>query len=239
MKIFKDLHTHSRYSKFNHGKSSCEELVIAAIDKGLKSIAITDHAPSHPFGVWKKNLLKRKNEILLLRNKYPQIEILCGLETNLISASGKIDISKQQRSQLDICLMGFHKAGFGTFWNMITFGLWKTLFGKYQIKSNTNSYINAINNNDIDIITHLQQYIKVDAKAVAEAAAKKGTLIEINNRHLKWTDEDISGMLQTDCKFIINSDAHSSNSVSVFENAIDFAIKHNIPLNRIVNAKEK
>lgn len=238
MKVYKDLHTHSKYSKLNHGKNTIEELVQVAIAKGLKTIAITDHAPGHPFGVWRHKLKKRKAEIEALRKKYPEIEILCGLETNLISKSGKIDINDKERADLDICLMGFHKAGSGNLWHLLNFVLWKTLFGKHQVKSNTIAYINAINNNKIDIVTHLQQYIKVDCKAVAEAAARRGTLIEINNRHLQWTEQDIKGMLETDCKFVIDSDAHRKNAVGEFSIALDFVKKYNIPLERIVNAKE-
>lgn len=238
MKVYKDLHTHSKYSKWNHGKNTIEELVKVAIEKKLEVIAISDHAPGHPFGVRKKLLEKRRNEILKLREKYPQIKILVGLEANLVSKNGDIDVDSKLRQNLDICLMGFHRAGFGGFWNMLKFGLWKSLFGKNQIKSNTTAYINAIEKNNIDIIAHLQQYIKVDVGKVAAAAQKKGVLIEINNRHLKFTKDDVKAMLKTGCKFIISSDAHRKNSVGEFENAIKFVVDNQIPIENIVNVKE-
>lgn len=238
MKVFSDLHTHSKYSKFHHGKNTIEELVVKAIDEGLETIAITDHAPGHPFGVWPFKLKKRKAEIEELRKKYPQIKILCGLETDLTTQSGKIDVSKKQRDDLDICLMGFHRTGYGNFWRMITFGLWRALFMKNNIEKNTQAYINAINNNKIDIVTHLQQYIKVDVGKVAEAAAKRGTLIEINNRHLLWTSEDVAKLLATDCKFVIDSDAHKVKDVGNFKIALDFIEKYKIPHERIVNLRD-
>ena len=234
MRITKDFHTHSKYSKFRHGKNTIEQVVQAAISAGLKTIAITDHAPDHFFGVWPWKLKKRRKEIEALRQKYPQIEILCGLETNLVSSKGKIDVTKNQRKELDVCLMGFHRTA-GCF--LHPFFAFKMLFGKNMIERNTNAYINAIENNKIDVVTHLKQYINVDCGKIAEAAAKNGTLIEINNRHLFFNEQDIKDMLATDCKFIINSDAHRAKNVGKVDVAVEFAQKYNIPIERIVNAK--
>ena len=236
IKITQDFHTHSKYSKLNHGKNTMEELVVAAISKGLDTIAITDHAPEHPFGVWKCKLKKRKTEIEALREKYPQIKILCGLETNLVSDKGKIDINKKQRDDLDICLMGFHRAG-GIFRHL--FYAIKMCFCKNRTEKNTDAYVRAIENNEINIITHPKQYIDVDCGRLAEAASKKGVLMEINNRHLCYTKEDVDAMLATNCKFVVDSDAHRAKDVGVFDNAIAFIEKYNIPLDRIVNAKEE
>lgn len=238
MVFTKDLHTHSKYSKFGHGKSSIEEMVQVAIQKNFDTIAITDHGPGHPFGVWRHKLKKRKEEIERLRKKYPNIKILVGLETNLISKSGRIDISAKERADLDICLMGYHRMGCGNIFWLFTYNIWKTVFGKNQIKSNTEAYLNALRRNKIDILTHLQQHIRVDCGKVAEEAAKHGTLIEINNKQLLWTKEDIEAMLATDCKFIVSSDAHKAQNVGKFDVAEEFIKKYNIPLSRIVNVRE-
>ena len=235
MKITKDLHTHSRYSKFYHGKSTIREVVEAAVAKGLKTIAITDHAPDHMFGVWPFLLKKRKREIEKLRKEFPNIEILCGLETNLVSQKGNIDVTKKQRENLDICLMGFHKTA-GMF--LHPFFALKMLFGKNKIERNTNAYVSAIENNKIDVITHLKQYINVDCGKIAEVAAKYGTLIEINNRHLFFNEDDVKAMLATDCKFVIDSDAHRARNVGEVGTALEFVKKYNIPIERIVNVKK-
>ena len=46
MIITADYHTHTNYS---HGKGTPEENVLAAIEKGLRRIAISEHAGAHLF----------------------------------------------------------------------------------------------------------------------------------------------------------------------------------------------
>ena len=73
MKVFADYHTHTIYS---HGKGTIRDNVEAAIKRGLKEIAISDHGPGHiGFGVKKKNLYKIKREIEGLSKEYKDIKI--------------------------------------------------------------------------------------------------------------------------------------------------------------------
>ena len=56
MRQIGDYHTHTVYS---HGKSTIEENVLEAMEKGLKTIAIAEHGPGHVFyGVSWNNLMK-------------------------------------------------------------------------------------------------------------------------------------------------------------------------------------
>ena len=239
MLIVGDYHIHSKYSKFNHGKNTIEEIVKDAISKGLQEIAITDHGFKHLlFGTNKKNLRKAREEIDDLNKKYPEIRIYLGVEANLITETGEIDIDEESKKLLDICLLGFHKGAYGKFSGLLNI---RNLIGnknsQKRIDRNTNAYIKAIENNKIDVLTHLNEYIKIDAYKIAEACAKNNVFIEINNRHLKLTKQDIEQMLKTDVKFIINSDAHKLSSVAKVDTAIEFA-KQYIPQDRIVNISE-
>ena len=106
MKIFADYHTHTVYS---HGKGTIRENVESAIKKGLKEIAITDHGPRHmTFGVSKDKIKKMRKEIDQLNEEYDNIKILMGLECNIISYDGSIDVDDEILEQLDILLVGFH-----------------------------------------------------------------------------------------------------------------------------------
>lgn len=63
MIITSDLHTHTVHS---HGLGTVEENVIAAIKKGLKTIAISDHGPGHmAYGI--KDIDKYLEDILKQR----------------------------------------------------------------------------------------------------------------------------------------------------------------------------
>ena len=61
IKLVADYHTHTLYS---HGKGTIIDNVLAAREKGLKAIAITDHGFNHlTFGVKKRKLKKMRQEI--------------------------------------------------------------------------------------------------------------------------------------------------------------------------------
>ena len=64
MKITGDYHTHSKYSKNNHGKDTIKEMVLSAKEKGLESYGISDHGPAHVvFGIRrKKSVLNEKTQ---------------------------------------------------------------------------------------------------------------------------------------------------------------------------------
>ncbi len=106
-KIIADYHTHTTYS---HGKGSIEDNVKKAINKGLKTIAITDHGSKHfIFGVSEKNLLKQKEEINTILQKYPDFQLLFGVESNITGIDGGYDITTGFENNFDIILCGFHK----------------------------------------------------------------------------------------------------------------------------------
>ncbi len=76
----RDLHMHT---VFSDGKDMPEEMVLAALDKGLTCVGISDHshAPSDPWGMPLEKRDAYREELLRLRAKYAdRIEILCGLE---------------------------------------------------------------------------------------------------------------------------------------------------------------
>ena len=101
-----DYHTHTIYS---HGKGTIEQNVLEAIKHGLKSIAITDHGFGQPFaGITPAKFEKMKLEVKELREKYPNINILLGVEANIIRKDGTIDLTDEQEKEMDIILAGYH-----------------------------------------------------------------------------------------------------------------------------------
>lgn len=80
-----DLHVHSF---FCDGKSSPEELVKSAIQKGLNSVGIVTHSyvPFDDCCIQLEKVDEFKREIRRLKEKYSsEINVLCGLETDLYS----------------------------------------------------------------------------------------------------------------------------------------------------------
>ena len=245
MALFGDYHTHTIYSRrkfmpYFHAKGTIEDNVISAKNKGLKEVAITDHGFNHKFFcTYRENLDKLKKECKRLSQKY-DINVLLGVESNIISMDGDIDVNNEDYKHLDIVLCGFHKCV-----NAKTSKDKKLLFADNKwarIKKsekfkerNTQVFIKAIQKNNIDIITHLKQDIAVDPVAIAKEAAKKGTLIELNNKHYLLTDNELLDMVKTGVKFVIDSDAHKPSRVGNHENVIEILKRLNVPLEQVVN----
>lgn len=242
LKIKADYHTHTVYS---HGKGTVEENVKKAVELGLKTIAITDHGLKHfIFGMSAKSMVAQRKEIEILREKYTEIKILCGIESNLMGISGRIDLSEQQRESLDLVLCGFHKPVFADkisdyyklFYNSYSHSLYKPT--KSQIARNTKAYINLVKNNKIDIVTHINYHLRVDCYEVAKVCEDYGTVLELSSRHLDLTDEDYEGLLKTNCMFAVNSDAHKVENIGNCHYALQQVAAHGIDHTRIINYTE-
>ncbi len=104
--LYADYHTHTIYS---HGTGTIMDNVMAARRKGLTEIAITDHGIRHlTFGVRKKNIIKMRQEIDKINQNCEGIKVLLGMECNIVSSEGDIDMNDDIRKYLDILLVGYH-----------------------------------------------------------------------------------------------------------------------------------
>ncbi len=241
MKITGDYHTHTIYS---HGKGTIRDNVESAIKKGLKEIAICDHGPKHVgFGVKRENFRKMRNEIDALNKEYKDINILMGVEANIIGYDGEIDVNDEIINMLDILLVGFHfgamPKSFGDAYKMFVLNFLGKYFKKAGEKArvlNTQAVINAINRYDIDLITHPGAKVNIDTRELAKAASKRGTALEINASHGFLTVEYIKIAAEENVKFMINSDAHTPENVGNVEKGIKRALEANLSVDRIINA---
>ena len=235
MKLLADYHTHSTFSRWYHAKHTIDQMVSEAKKKGLKEIAITDHGPKHLlFGIKAKQIDKAIKQAKQASQKHG-INVYYGVEANITGQDGTIDLTEEQIAKLDILLMGYHK---GTKCNFIKYFFNKNRDSAEQIEKNTQAYINAINKYNIAIITHLNEYIKVDVARVAKACAQKGTLIEFNRKHLKFTNQDAQALVDSGVNFVISSDAHNKEIIANPGNCEEFIKRNNIPLDRILNIND-
>ncbi|AFS79032.1 PHP domain-containing protein [Gottschalkia acidurici 9a] len=243
MKIFGDYHTHTVYS---HGKGTIRDNVESAIKKGLKEIAICDHGPDHMFfGVKKENFKKMRQEIDELNDEYKNIKILLGVEANVISFEGEIDVDDEILRLIDILLVGFH---FGSRPKTLKDAYNMYIFNKVLSKSriirkksrylNTKALINAINNYNIDLITHPGAKVNIDTIELARAAVKRGTALEINSSHGYLTVDGIKAAMNENVNFMINSDAHTKERVGDVQSGINRAIEAGLNKNQIINIEK-
>lgn len=84
--VLQDLHAHS---DFCDGKNSPEEMVSAAIEKGLRRIGICAHSPvafDSEYCLPERRFGEFQAEICRLKEKYKdRIEVLCGIELDVFS----------------------------------------------------------------------------------------------------------------------------------------------------------
>ena len=169
------------------------------------------------------------------------VKVLLGVEANFISNDGTIDLNEKDFSKLDLVIVGQHKfVTAKTFKDQLSLFVRNNLskifpISRKKLEKNTNVYLQALKKYKIDILSHLNRGMRVDTLKVALAAKEAGTLIELNGKKIFFTDEEMVEMAKAGVKFILDSDAHSSERVGEVNNAIALITRLNIPLDLIVN----
>ncbi|MBO7345070.1 MAG: PHP domain-containing protein [Clostridia bacterium] len=238
MILTSDYHTHTVYS---HGKGSILDNARSAQEVGLKEIGISDHGFSHPAFGLRANKVPKMKEECKLATEQTGVKVLMGIESNLIGTDGKVDLKPSRYDDFDVFLVGFHKFVLfkpKTIFSLFIPDLFHTYIGKpakWVIKENTKAFVNAIKNNPIDVITHLNYYCFADVSEVAKVATDYGTYIELNAKKTHFTDQEIDALLKTDVRFVINSDAHAPKRVGEISLVEKLVERTNFPLDRIDN----
>lgn len=232
-KIVADYHVHSNMANkkpiglfYKHAKSSIEENAEAAIKIGLKEIAITDHGPSHIYGISRKNYARARQLIDDLNLKYKNnsidFKILLGVEANIISSEGKIDIDEAIIKYLDLICVGYHPGS-------INFS---------PIKRNYMATIKKVlENYRVAILNHPKYKVDIDLVELGRIASKTGTAIELNGkRQGDFSAEEIKRLKDMGVVFSLGSDSHRYNTIGKFDSLIETALKAGLTNDDIVNA---
>ena len=231
-----DHHTHTTYS---HGKGSILDNARVAHEKGLKSIAITDHGPGNfLYGMKMKLIPQMREDIKQARAEYPDVRVFLGVEANTIRNVPYLDVKPSEWDKLDIVLAGYHFAvrGAGMIHNRLG------LHSQSLLVQNTDMMLNALYysedcGNHIDILTHPGDKGPFDIETIARACEDTGTFLEINSKHPHLNEEEIKIAAKFDVKFVISSDAHIPQNVGVFEPQLARALRAGLDPERIVNIR--
>ncbi|MDL2310732.1 PHP domain-containing protein [Peptostreptococcaceae bacterium OttesenSCG-928-C18] len=241
-----DYHTHTIYSKNNHGKGTIRENVEQAIKIGLEEIYITDHGPGHSlYGINRKKLPQIRREIDELKEQYKdKINIVFGVEANIVDYNGKYDLKDEDLEYFDKINLGYHSGVW--FKNIKSFFIYHVLnriakFSKkvenYCIKANTDAIVKIIQEKDINLVTHPGDKVKVDILRLAKVCEENNVILEINNHHTHLSVEEIKIAMKTNIKFSVGSDAHKPEDVGVVDIAVTRIEKANLDIDRVVNLK--
>lgn len=244
MKLTIDYHTHTTFS---HGKGSILDNARVAKQRGLESIAITDHGFSHPAFSMKRKEIPLMRKLCLEAEKETGVKVLLGIESNILGISGKTDLKEKDYTNIDVFLAGIHKFimydGLNEWYqlyfdNMITRVL-KLKPTKNLIKRNTKIYLNTIMKNPIDILVHPNYCFFADPVEVAKCCRDYGTIFEIDARKTHLSDEEWYKVNSTGVNFVIDSDAHEPDKIGVIDKAVELVERIGINKDRILNIDGK
>jgi len=219
-------------TNWTDGSSTIEEYVEAAIKKGLKYIAITDHTKRLAMtgGLDEKKLLKQMAAIdeinRKLKDRNQKFRVLKGSEVDILK-DGTLDIADRVLSKLDVCGAAIH-----SYFNL-------------SKKEQTKRIIHAMENPHVDIIFHPTGRIinrrpayELDMDEIIKAAKRTGTVLEIDAfpDRLDLKDDYIRKCVFAGVKLAIDSDAHLVNHMDFLEFGIAQARRGWATKNDVINA---
>lgn len=211
-----DYHTHTTFS---HGTGLVEDNVLAALSVGLKRLVISDHGPLHFFGVRKKELSRYRAEIDRVQALYPQIELLAGVEANILDNAGNTDIPKDIRGYFNVVLLGWHEGVFipslpgALSWGGAVMRHRLGATGNDMRRKNTEVYFRAMDKLSPFMITHPGRRRPIELARFAEECRARGMPLELNNRHNCITKEELESIKETGVRLLVSSDAHRPEHV--------------------------
>ncbi len=218
MKLTADYHTHTTYSD---GKSSLLENAMRAKELGMRELGATEHGFSHKaLGIKRAEMAQYIAECREAE-RLTGVKMLVGLESNIRGISGLCDLRPEEFATFDIYLCGVHVyLWYETFYDGFQLGFsswvkgsWNLKPSKRLIKDTTKAYINAITKNPIDVLTHINYLCFSDPVEVAKCCRDYGTYLEISAKKQHLTDEQLAAVDATGVRYVINSDAHTTDRI--------------------------
>ena len=224
MRILADLHTHTVAS--GHAYSTINELALAAAEKGLQGLAVTDHGPALPGGPHRYHFCAMR----FIPRTIAGVRIFRGVEANILNTQGALDLDDGVLGDLDFVMAGLHE-GCG--------------FCGRGIDQNTQAVLAAMENPRVNCISHPGNPVfPLNYEAIVQGARRTGTALEINNSSLGVSRKGSVGncaeiarlCAATGAQLLVGSDAHISQGVGIFDDALRLIVEAGIAEEQVLNA---
>jgi DNA polymerase (family 10) len=197
------------------GRSTLEEMALAAKALGFHYLGIADHSQSLTVanGLSPQRILKQMEEIDALNKRLKGIKLFKGVECDIL-ADGRLDYDDELLEKFDYVVASVH-----------------TLFNQPE-EEMTARIVRAVEHPSVTMLGHAtgrlllrREGYKVDLEKVLQAAAKTGTMVEINAHpqrlDLDWIHCKRAKALGV--KLVINPDAHSTGDLELTEYGVQVA----------------
>lgn len=219
-----DTHTHTIAS--GHAYSTIRENAKAAAEKGLELLAITEHAPRM---LGSCGPIYFQNLRVVDRSAF-DVELLLGVELNILDEQGRIDLEGRTLKQMDIAIASLHIP----------------CINPGSREYNTEACIQAMKNPYVNILGHPDDSrYPVDYRALVQAAKENEVLLELNNSSLRpdGSRKDAKGLdiemlklcVEYEAPIVIGSDAHVDVDVGRHDKALQLLEEIDFPEELVVN----
>jgi DNA polymerase (family 10) len=192
-----DLHCHTIASD---GHNTIEEMASAARERGYEYLAITDHSASHGFGndVSPEELRRQIERVRRANARIEGIELLAGSEVNILP-DGSLDYEDELLAELDWVIASVHTA----------FAMSEQQMTERMIAAIEHPLVRAIGHPTGRLIAR-RAPCAIDLEAVFAAAARTGTVLEINGNpdRRDLSDVHARAAVRAGVAIVIDSDAH-------------------------------
>jgi DNA polymerase (family 10) len=198
-----DLHCHTVASD---GRATISEMALAARARGYEYLAITDHSASHGFGndVSPAELRRQIERIAEVDADLQGIRLLAGSEVNILP-DGSLDYEDELLEQLDWVVASVHTA----------FGMDEQRMTERMIAAIEHPLVDVIGHPTGRLIERREPYA-LDLEAVFAAAARTGTLLEVNANpdRRDLSEVHARAAVAAGVKIAIDSDAHRTDTLA-------------------------
>jgi DNA polymerase (family 10) len=206
------FHCHTTWSD---GAASLEEMALAARKLGLKYLGIADHSPSLTIarGLTPDRVRQQHAEIDALNARLNGIQIVKGTECDIL-ADGRLDFDDNVLDTFEYVVASVHSH-----------------FNQTEAEM-TARIVRALSNPRVTMLGHATGRLllrrdgyKVDLEAVLQAAARHGTMIEINAQPMRLDLDWIhcKRARELGIPLVINPDAHSTGEIGFYPFGVDVA----------------
>lgn len=218
-----DTHVHTIAS--GHAYGTVIEMAKAASLKGLEMIALTDHGPSMPGGPHRYHF----GNLAILPLFIEGVEVLRGIEANIVSEDGDLDLDTRYLEKLDWVAVGLHD----------------DCIEPMSSELNTRAIIRAIESGLVDVVVHPgNPRFPIDHSKLVRAMSDAGIVMEINNSslvapHRRGSDVNCVELARLATKYKLNivlgSDAHSPWQVGQLTEAFELATSCGVDSDQVLN----
>jgi DNA polymerase (family 10) len=219
-----DLHCHTTASD---GTASIEEMAGAARESGYEYLAITDHSASFGFGD-EVSPERLREQIAHIKSVHiPGLQLLAGSEVNILP-DGSLDYDDQLLAELDWVIASVHSS----------FRMTADQMTARMIKAIEHPLVDAIGHPSGRKLERRAPY-SFDIERVIEAAARTGTMLEINSNpdRRDLNDTNARHGAAAGVPIVINTDSHRTAGFAVARYGIATARRAWLTADQVVNTQ--